>query len=124
MDQTQIINKLLNALPEVRYVAIYKDEKLEMKQKVQTSNNSSSETDRYEELLVNPVILTSARQRGNMDCGGLKYVIVAYGNFFQILKELEGGHISICIEKNSDLKTLPDQILFLFESISEGLFFK
>ena len=123
MDQTtQIIEKLFDAFSEVRYVAIYKDQRLSMKQKGHTSNNSSQETDKYEELLVNPIILTSARQRGNIDCGGLEYVLVSYGNFFQLIKELKGGHISICIEKNADLKNLPDQIFILFQSISEGLF--
>ena len=43
---------------------------------------SGLESDRYEELLVNPTLLTLATQRGNIDCGGLKYLIVRYGNKF------------------------------------------
>jgi hypothetical protein len=40
---------------------------------------TASESDHYEELLVNPAILTLAHKRGNIDCGGLEYVVVATG---------------------------------------------
>ena len=45
---------------------------------------SSGESDRYEELLVNPTLLTLAAQRGDIDCGGLRYLVVAYRNFWQL----------------------------------------
>ena len=40
---------------------------------------------RYEELLVNPTLLELTRQRGNIDCGGLEYLVIRYGNFFQLV---------------------------------------
>lgn len=52
------------------------------KQRGAISDNSSADTDRYEELFVNPVLLTAARQRGNIDCGGLNFIIIACGNFY------------------------------------------
>ena len=32
---------------------------------------------------MNPTLLTLARQRGGIDCGGLDDLVVAYGSFFQ-----------------------------------------
>jgi hypothetical protein len=63
---------------------------------------SAPESDRYEELLVNPTILTLTRQRGNIDCGGLGYVVVRYGNFFQFVAPIEGGHVSVAFDPDAD----------------------
>jgi hypothetical protein len=86
----------------IRYVAIYKNGRLESRSKTNTDGASSSESDRYEELLVNPTLLTLASQRGNIDCGGLDYIIVRYGNFFQFILPRSWGHVSVCIEADAD----------------------
>ncbi len=78
----------------VRYVALYRDGVLDSHVRPGLSNASSSESDKYEELIVNPTLLTLVRQRGNIDCGGAAYVIVRYGNFFEYVQEIDGGHIS------------------------------
>jgi hypothetical protein len=44
---------------------------------------SAAQSDFYEEMLADPTLLTLLRQRGNLDCGDLKYLVVAYGGFFQ-----------------------------------------
>lgn len=119
-NTNQIIDDLFNFLIEIRYVAIYHNDELTFKQRQQTSDSSSSDTDKYEELLVNPTLLTTARQRGNIDCGGLRFIIVAYGNFYQLVKEIKNGHISICLEKNVDLTNVPEKIFeFLKSKYSE-----
>lgn len=119
-NKNQIIDELLNFLLEIGYVAIYQNDKLIFKQRQQTSNSSSSDTDKYEELLVNPTLLTTARQRGNIDCGGLKFLIVGYGNFYQLVKEIKNGHIPICLDKNVDLTNVPEKIFeFLNSNYSE-----
>ena len=115
-NTNQIIDDLFNFLLEIRYVAIYQNDELTFKQRKQTSDSSSSETDKYEELLVNPTLLTIARQRGNIDCGGLRFIIVGYGNFYQLVKEIKNGHISICLEKNVDLTTVPEKIFEFLKS--------
>lgn len=118
--KNQIINDLFNSFADIRYVAVYKDNELIFKQIHQTDDSSSSDTDKYEELLVNPTLLTVARQRGNIDCGGLRFLIVGYGNFYQLIKEINGGHISICLGKNVDLTNMPDKIFeFLKSKYSE-----
>ncbi|MDI9312160.1 MAG: hypothetical protein QM535_18240 [Limnohabitans sp.] len=113
----EIIQILFQDFQEIRYVAIYQNNQLFSQQKQTASNASDSESDKYEELLVNPALLTLARQRGNIDCGGLRYLIIGYGNFFQLVKEIPNGHISICLDKESDIKTLPDLIFDCFEKI-------
>lgn len=110
MDSSAIIYDLFNAFEEVRYAAIYIDGDLVFKQKGSVENSSGGSTDTYEELLVNPGLLTLARQRGNIDCGGLRYLIVGYGNFYQLVKEIRNGHVSVCVEKEADLNNLPDEI--------------
>lgn len=77
-----MIEKIFKLSESIRYVAIYRDGQLESKAKSNMLDASSSESDRYEELLVNPTLLKLASQRGNIDCGGLEYLLVRYGNFF------------------------------------------
>ena len=121
-DKNEIIDELFNSFADIRYVAIYTDNELTYKQKQQTLDSSSSDTDKYEELLVNPTLLTTARQRGNIDCGGLRFLIVGYGNFYQLVKEIKGGHISICLDKNVDLKNIPDKIFEFLKSKHSELY--
>ena len=71
----EIIRTIL-ALPEVRYVAVYSKGVLHSESKPKLASSSNPDSDRYEELLVNPSILVLLQQRGNIDCGGLKWVLV------------------------------------------------
>lgn len=109
-EDDKIIASLFQFCEQIRYVAIYRNEHLTAKQKQEHPDSSSGESDKYEELFVNPTLLTLARQRGNIDCGGLNFIIIAYGNFFQLIKEINNGHISICLDKGADLTNLPQSI--------------
>ena len=100
----------MNFSEAIRYVAVYLDGKLESAARTAAKGASSSESDRYEELLVNPGILTLAWQRGNIDCGGTEYVLIRYGNFFQFVLPLPKGHVSVCIEPDADPILLGAQI--------------
>ncbi len=110
-NKSQIIEHLLEKFPYVRYAAIYADNVLFSKQRDQLPNTSSAESDRFEEMVVNPSLLTLARQRGKIDCGGLDFIMIGYGNFYQVIKEIENGHISICLEKGTDLAVRLKEIL-------------
>jgi len=88
------------ASPAVRYVALGRGQDVELRERPGLSDASSSDSDRYEELLVNPTLLTLARQRGEIDCGGLDYLVVAYGNFFQLVMPVPGGHVSVGVERD------------------------
>ncbi len=111
MIHEQLIDQVFEFSSAVRYVSVYHNNVLKSKQRLNLSNSSTSESDRYEELLVNPALLTLARQRGAIDCGGLRYIIIGYGHFNQVIGEIAGGHISICLEEGADLNTLPSGIL-------------
>ena len=96
-----MLDQLLSIHPAVRYAAVYRNGELQMRSKAGTSGASSSESDRYEELIVNPTLLRLTQQRGDIDCGGLDYVVIRYGNFFQLVYPTAWGHVSVCIEKEA-----------------------
>ena len=110
-----MINDLFSLSNDVRYVAIYREGHLETKSKEGTIGASSSDSDRYEELLVNPTLLKLAAQRGNIDCGGLEYLIVRYGNFFQFVLPASWGHVSVCIEKSADPIAIGEKVTALLK---------
>ena len=97
-----VIEKLFHASTAIRYVAVYQKTFHVSRQRSGLEDASASESDRYEELLVNPALLLLAEQRGNIDCGGLRFIVVAYGNFFQLVRRYEQGHLSICLEAEAD----------------------
>ena len=92
MDHLQnTIDQILAVSPAVRYVALYRGGRLTSRQRSAVSDASASESDRYEELFVNPTLLTLVRQRGNLDCGGAQFVLVHYGNFYQLVLDCMTG---------------------------------
>ena len=101
-----IAKALFTSLPDVRYVATYVDGKLELNQRSGIANASASESDKYEELIVNPTLLKLIEQRGNIDCGGMDYVLIRYGSFFEFVQPVAGGHVSVGIEANANLMTI------------------
>jgi hypothetical protein len=98
----KIVDQIFALSPAVRYVALYRAGELVSRQRDSLLGASASESDRYEELFINPVLLTLARQRGNLDCGGAHFVVVGYGNFHQLVVDLPNGHASVCFELNSN----------------------
>jgi hypothetical protein len=95
--------KIFTISTNIRYVAIYANDKLISSERTGIENTSSSESDKYEELIVNPTLLKLVTQRGNIDCGGAEYVIIRYGSFYEFVMPTKTGHISVGIELNSDL---------------------
>lgn len=95
---------------DVRYVALYMGGEPQLYQRPGIDGASDSASDRYEEILVNPTILKLAKQRGDIDCGGLEYVLIRYGNFFQFVQAVPGGHISVAIEPSADIPLAVDAI--------------
>lgn len=98
----RIADELFALSGDIRYVAIRSVTDLLLRQRPGLQQASSCESDRYEELLVNPTILTLAGERGRIDCGGLEYVVIRYGNFFQIVHPIRDGHVSIAVEPGAD----------------------
>jgi hypothetical protein len=106
----QLIKTIFSLSKDIRYVAVYTDGKLTSSDKQGVAAASSSESDKYEELIVNPTILTLAKQRGNIDCGGAEFVLIRYGNFYQFVVPMQNGHVSVCIEPHADPLKLAEPI--------------
>ena len=103
MHAQEIISSILAMGEQVRYVAVANGQDVESRQRTDLGGASSTESDRFEELLVNPALLLLTRQRGEIDCGGLHYVIVRYGNFAQVVvPDPAGGHVSVAVSADHD----------------------
>lgn len=104
-----LMEQLLHLADEVRYVAVYQHGGLSSAVRAGLSGASSSESDRFEELIVNPTLLRLVTQRGNIDCGGVEYIVIRYGNFFQLVHPIVGGHVSVALEATADpLRVVPE----------------
>lgn len=100
---TQLSDRLFSVSPAIRYVATLRSGELALSQRPGLQGASASETDRYEELLVNPTLLELAGRRGDLDCGGLEFLLVRYGSFFQFVERLPDGHVSVAIDASADV---------------------
>lgn len=100
--EAAMIDAVFAASPAVRYVAVYRGGRLESRQREGLVGASASESDKYEELIVNPTAITLLRQRGAIDCGGLDHVLIRYGNFTEYVQPLADGHLSVGIEPGVD----------------------
>lgn len=99
----ELTGKLVELDPSIRYVAHLHDQKLDSWERSSGAASSSSESDRYEELFVNPALLALLEARAASGCGGLEFVIIRYGNFFQIVQRLtRTSHLSICVSADGD----------------------
>ena len=107
----ELIKKIFDLSDDIRYVAVYHQGELATSVRQDLAGASSSESDKYEELIVNPTLLMLVKQRGDIDCGGSKFVLVRYGNFYQFVVPMEAGHISVCIEPTTNPLELTDPII-------------
>lgn len=114
-ERTNILDRIFSMSSAVRYAAIYRNGELTSRQHDNVGGASSSESDKYEELFVNPALLTLIRQRGNLDCGGAHSLVVRYGNFYQLVVDLPGGHVSVCFELGSNPLDYADAVRAIFD---------
>jgi len=95
--------RLFRMEPKIRYVAVNQAGRIvEMAQSATHPSYNSCETDRIEELIVNPVMLELAARRGNLDMEGVRYVVIRYGTQYQLLMPYREGHLSVGVEKQDD----------------------
>ena len=107
---SQLSDALFALSPKVRYVAVLRGKDLELLERPGLADASASETDRYEELLVNPAVLTLLRRRGEIDCGGLDHVWIRYGNFWTGLFPTAEGHVNVGLEPEATPTDFVDRI--------------
>lgn len=115
------IQRILSISPDVRYVAIYRNGVLASASRPDLANASSSESDKYEELIVNPTLLKLLIQRGNIDCGGLAYVLIRYGSFFEFVAAIPDGHVSVGLEPSANPLILVPRITAVVSGLSADL---
>jgi hypothetical protein len=89
------------ALGGVGYVALGSGQEIVMREATGMVSHTTSETNFYEELLVNPTLLKLAGQRAELDCGGLNYIAIGYGDFIQFIMPMRNGHISIGVSRKT-----------------------
>jgi hypothetical protein len=95
--------RLFRMEPKIRYVAVNQAGRIvEMAQSPSHPSYNSCETDRIEELIVNPIVLELAARRGNLDMEGIRYVVIRYGTQYQLLMPYREGHLSVGVEKQDD----------------------
>ena len=103
-----LASSLFALAPDIRYVAEYRGGTLTMTSRPGLAGESSSESDKYEELVVNPTVTTLLTQRGDIDCGGLEYVAIRYGNFWAVVIPVTDGHVTVGMEPAADpVRLLP-----------------
>jgi hypothetical protein len=117
----RLIASLFALSPKVRYVAILRGRDLLLRERPGLAGASASETDRYEELLVNPTVLTLLRRRGELDCGGLDHVWIRYGNFWTGLFPTADGHVNVGLEPEAVPTELVDRIRAVLELLAPPL---
>ncbi|HVX90029.1 MAG TPA: hypothetical protein VG940_13925 [Gemmatimonadales bacterium] len=99
---TSLADRLFALSTAIRYVATYDGHSLVMRSRPGLDAPSGAESDRYEETIVNPTLLTLLTQRGNIDCGGLEYVLIRYGQFFALVIPAAEGHVTVGLEPTID----------------------
>jgi hypothetical protein len=109
-EASTLIPDIFKVSPAIRYVAVLRNGKLDSAQRSDLVGASASESDRYEELFINPTLLTLIRQRGELDCGGAHYVLVRYGNFYQFVHGIGIDHVSVCFELTANPLEFADVI--------------
>ncbi len=99
----KISTRLFDLDANIRYVAVNQNGRIvEMEQNPKKPSLNPTETDRMEELIVNPIILELVRRRGNLDMEGMRYVIIRYGTMHELIFPFKDGHLSIGVELSAD----------------------
>ncbi len=120
MKLKHLPKSLFNAIQAVRYVAVCLDGDISLHQRPEIANASDASSGRYEELFVNPAVLLLTERRGRIDCGGLEYVLIRYGNFFQFVLPVAAGHVSVAIDPSTMVFDSVDQIRGIISEFIEN----
>ena len=115
----RVAEALLGMSRSIRYAAVSLDGTLVMRAAAGRRNASSAESDQFEELLVNPTLLAITGARGAIDCGGLRFLVVAYPAFFALVVPMAGGHATVSLPRSADPVALASAVDAVLRS-SEG----
>ena len=113
---SSLLSAVLDLGPHIRYAALAGVHGIETRERAGLKGGSSADSDFFEELLVNPTILGIASRRGNFDCGGLRYVIIGYGLFNQVVLPTADGHLSVAVERETDPRPVIEAVVALIRA--------
>jgi hypothetical protein len=110
------VDALFALSPAIRSVAFGRGGSVISRMRPHLNGASSRESDRYEELLVNPTLLDLTRRRGEIDCSGLEFLVIGYGAFRQLVLPVGDGHVSIAVERHADAASLVPRVRSVLRS--------
>jgi len=62
-------------------------------------------------MFVNPVAVYLIKQRGDLDLGGMRYIIIRNGKQYKVQFPLDDGHLSVGVELSADVEDTAEAIL-------------
>lgn len=105
----------LFALGNIGYVALGARGEVLMREAPGLATQTTQESNFYEETIVNPTLLGLAMRRGEIDCGGVRYVAVGYGDFVQLVMPMKAGHVSIGLGRKASVPEIAAKVAALLE---------
>lgn len=108
--QIENLIQTLFQLGPIGYVAIGSGQEIIMRSMPGLITATTESSNFFEELLVNPSLLKMASQRGNLDCGGLRYIAIAYGEFIQLIMPIKHGHLSLGVSRKTPCYELAQRV--------------
>ena len=114
-DSAERLISAIFALGGVGYVALCSGQEVLLRAAPGLSTTTTEESNFYEELLVNPTLLTLASQRANLDCGGLRYIAIGYGGFVQLIMLIKDGHVSLGVSRKANLGEVAERLQSLLD---------
>jgi hypothetical protein len=116
----RLASRLFAVDPHIRYVAVNRSGAItEMEQSAVWPTSNAPETDRMEELIVNPIVLEAVRRRGNLDLGGVRHVTIRYGAVYQVIVPIEDGHVSVGVDPSGDVEGVAAKVESALSTTSE-----
>ena len=103
MQGEKLLDAIIELSPTIRYVALHGaggGEPLIREHPRATA--TATESERWDELIVNPVLIELASRRGEIDLGGLDHLLVRYRRAYNLVLPLAGGHLSIVLDPDAD----------------------
>jgi hypothetical protein len=96
-----ICEEVMKLSDDIRYVALYRDDKLQSVSRPDRVSPGAWDADKHEEIVVNPTVITLLRQRGRIRSESIQAIIVEYGTFTQFVQPVREGHISVSFAHGS-----------------------
>lgn len=119
---TRVASLLFPLDPDIRYVAVNQAGAItEMEQRPEWPSLNPHETDRMEELIVNPVVLEAVKRRGDLDLDGVRHVIIRYGKQYQVILPFGDGHVSVGVQLGADVARIAERIADALAAAAPGV---